>query len=103
MLRTCRAFPSSPLPRGLHPARIMVSCTSAPWPISRHALHGTVGTHSAVHACVMRALWGGGKGGDWGEPSVKKKPPSCREVLLQGPFLVVMVYPRFSNAASFVL
>jgi len=46
-----------------HPARIMASCTSAPWTISRHAFHGTVGTHSAVHARVMRSLWGGGRRG----------------------------------------
>jgi len=78
----CRAFPSSPLPRGLDPALIMASCTSAPWAISRHALHGTVGAYSAVHACVMRALWGGGEGGDWGVLGVvlhsKAHDDACR-------------------------
>ena len=76
----CRSFPSSPLPRSLDPARIMASCTSAPWEISRHALHGTVGGNSAVHACVMRALWGGGEGGDWG-----------RMMMLVVPFLLLLV------------
>ena len=53
----------------------MASCTSAPWAILRHALHGTVGADSSLLLCVMRLSGLGGTEGTGGVGLGFPSPP----------------------------